>query len=185
MDHTAALTRDGGVFTFGAGMYGQLGHCTSANEMLPRKVLELMGTTVTQIACGRWAWHVVRQIRPIFKSCFSFLRCHTLAFVPSKGRIYAFGLCGSGQLGTKSIANVNAPQLVLGQWETTVSVAGANNAGALADESSSVNSEGNHLVVRNIFCGGDQSFALVSPYTVRYAVQCFTQRRFTLTICMV
>lgn len=53
MDHTAALTRDGGVFTFGAGMYGQLGHCTSANEMLPRKVLELMGTTVTQICCGR------------------------------------------------------------------------------------------------------------------------------------
>uniref|UniRef100_A0A0P5J2E5 E3 ubiquitin-protein ligase HERC3 n=1 Tax=Daphnia magna TaxID=35525 RepID=A0A0P5J2E5_9CRUS len=147
MDHTAALTRDGGVFTFGAGMYGQLGHCTSANEMLPRKVLELMGTTVTQIACGR---------------------CHTLAFVPSKGRIYAFGLCGSGQLGTKSTANVNAPQLVLGQWETTVSVAGANNAGALADESSSVNSEGNHLVVRNIFCGGDQSFALVSPYTENF-----------------
>lgn len=54
MDHTAALTRDGGVFTFGAGMYGQLGHCSSANEMLPRKVLELMGTTVTQICCGRW-----------------------------------------------------------------------------------------------------------------------------------
>jgi hypothetical protein len=57
MDHTAALTRDGGVFTFGAGMYGQLGHCTSANEMLPRKVLELMGTTVTQICCGRCECH--------------------------------------------------------------------------------------------------------------------------------
>jgi len=52
-DHTAALTRDGGVFTFGAGMYGQLGHGTFANEMVPRMVLELMGSAVTQISCGR------------------------------------------------------------------------------------------------------------------------------------
>ena len=54
-DHTTALTRDGGVFTFGAGMYGQLGHGTAANEMLPRQVMELMGSTVTQISCGRYA----------------------------------------------------------------------------------------------------------------------------------
>ena len=54
MDHTAALTRDGGVFTFGAGMYGQLGHGMAVNEMLPRQILELMGSTVTQIACGRY-----------------------------------------------------------------------------------------------------------------------------------
>lgn len=53
MDHTAALTRDGGVFTFGAGMYGQLGHGSLVNEMVPRMVLELMGSTVTQISCGR------------------------------------------------------------------------------------------------------------------------------------
>ena len=53
MDHTAALTRDGGVFTFGAGMYGQLGHGSFSNEMVPRMVLELMGSTVTQISCGR------------------------------------------------------------------------------------------------------------------------------------
>jgi len=54
LDHTAILTRDGGVFTFGAGTYGQLGHGTAMNEMLPRMVLELMGSTVTQISCGRY-----------------------------------------------------------------------------------------------------------------------------------
>lgn len=171
MDHTAALTRDGGVFTFGAGMYGQLGHCTSANEMLPRKVLELMGTTVTQIGCGRCACQVMQNIRQQFLNrLFSFPRCHTLAFVPSKGRIYAFGLGGSGQLGTKSTANANAPQLVLGQWETTINVpndVGANNTGALASEASSL-IQARRLVVRNIFCGGDQSFSLVSSYTVRH-----------------
>ena len=54
MDHTAALTRDGGVFTFGAGMYGQLGHGSTANDVQPRMVLELMGSMVTQISCGRY-----------------------------------------------------------------------------------------------------------------------------------
>jgi E3 ubiquitin-protein ligase HERC4 len=34
-------------------MYGQLGHGSMSNEFLPRKILELMGSTVTQVSCGR------------------------------------------------------------------------------------------------------------------------------------
>lgn len=45
--------QDGGVFTCGAGMYGQLGHGGFTNEVLPKKVVELMGSVVTQICCGR------------------------------------------------------------------------------------------------------------------------------------
>jgi len=45
--------QDGGVFTFGAGMYGQLGHNSTQSESLPRKVFELMGSEVTMLACGR------------------------------------------------------------------------------------------------------------------------------------
>lgn len=52
-DHTAALTLDGGLFTFGSGSYGQLGHNSKTMEILPRKVMELMGSVVTQVACGR------------------------------------------------------------------------------------------------------------------------------------
>lgn len=52
-DHTAALTKEGGVFTFGAGGYGQLGHNSTSHEINPRKVFELMGSIVTQVACGR------------------------------------------------------------------------------------------------------------------------------------
>ncbi|XP_054238554.1 probable E3 ubiquitin-protein ligase HERC4 isoform X5 [Indicator indicator] len=94
-DHTAALTKEGGVFTFGAGGYGQLGHNSTSHEINPRKVFELMGSIVTQITCGRQ---------------------HTTAFVPSSGRIYSFGLGGNGQLGTGTTSNRKSPFTVKGNW---------------------------------------------------------------------
>ncbi|KPP76569.1 putative E3 ubiquitin-protein ligase HERC4, partial [Scleropages formosus] len=94
-DHTAALTKEGGVFTFGAGGYGQLGHNTTNHEINPRKVFELMGNVVTQIACGRQ---------------------HTLAFIASTGKIDSFGLGGNGQLGTRSTCNRKSPAPVKGNW---------------------------------------------------------------------
>lgn len=49
-------SQEGGVFTFGAGGYGQLGHNSTNHEINPRKVFELMGNEVTQISCGRWVF---------------------------------------------------------------------------------------------------------------------------------
>uniref|UniRef100_A0A8C5CS70 HECT and RLD domain containing E3 ubiquitin protein ligase 4 n=1 Tax=Gadus morhua TaxID=8049 RepID=A0A8C5CS70_GADMO len=97
-DHTAALTKEGGVFTFGAGGYGQLGHNSTNHEINPRKVFELMGNEVTQIACGRQ---------------------HTLAFIPSTGKMDSFGLGGNGQLGTRSTCNRKSPAPVKGSWADT------------------------------------------------------------------
>uniref|UniRef100_A0A671SI96 HECT and RLD domain containing E3 ubiquitin protein ligase 3 n=1 Tax=Sinocyclocheilus anshuiensis TaxID=1608454 RepID=A0A671SI96_9TELE len=87
-EHTAALTKEGGLFTFGNGSRGQLGHDSTRNEPLPRRVMELMGTEVSQIACGRH---------------------HTLAFVPSTGLVYAFGCNSQGQLGTGLRGNAKSP----------------------------------------------------------------------------
>ena len=84
-EFTCILTKYGGVFTFGAGMYGQLGHNTFENQYLPRKVFDLMGSEVTQITCGR---------------------CHTLAYISASNRLYSFGLSTNGQLGV-AITNVN------------------------------------------------------------------------------
>ncbi|EDW30245.1 GL11742 [Drosophila persimilis] len=64
-EYSVCLTNEGGVFTCGAGNYGQL-HGVSYNEMIPRMVMELMGSTITQVACGNR---------------------HTLALVRSGGRI--------------------------------------------------------------------------------------------------
>ncbi|XP_074849715.1 putative E3 ubiquitin-protein ligase HERC3 isoform X8 [Carettochelys insculpta] len=94
-EHTAVLTKSGGVFTFGAGSCGQLGHDSMNDEINPRRVLELMGSEVSQIACGRQ---------------------HTIAFVPSSGLVYAFGCGTKGQLGPGQTCNVKCPSPVKGQW---------------------------------------------------------------------
>ncbi|XP_066549471.1 probable E3 ubiquitin-protein ligase HERC4 isoform X1 [Amia ocellicauda] len=125
-DHTAALTKEGGVFTFGAGGYGQLGHNTTNHEINPRKVFELMGNVVTQIACGRQ---------------------HTLAFVPSSGKIDAFGLGGNGQLGTRSTSNRKSPAPVKGNF---VAYNGQCPPNINIEEC---------CCVKRVYAGGDQSFA--------------------------
>lgn len=94
-NHTAALTADGGVFTFGAGTHGQLGHGVKVNEVLPRRVVELMGTAITQLGCGR---------------------CHTVAYAPQSGKLYVFGLGKSGQLGNGVLESSALPVTIPGPW---------------------------------------------------------------------
>ena len=102
-DHTVVLTLDGGVFTFGSGMYGQLGHNCTNNEARPRKIFEMMGYNASQIACGR---------------------CHTLVYVPSSGVVYAFGLGANGQQGGGSYKNNQIPAQVKA---SLIPVHGRNN----------------------------------------------------------
>uniref|UniRef100_A0A914VPX8 HECT domain-containing protein n=1 Tax=Plectus sambesii TaxID=2011161 RepID=A0A914VPX8_9BILA len=87
--HTAALTKEGRLFTFGADTYGQLGHGSQSHSIVPKPVLELMGSTVTRVACGR---------------------CHTVVAV--NRRMYAFGLGSDGQLGLGSTRNAVTPRPV-------------------------------------------------------------------------
>ena len=92
LEHTVALTSDGGVFTWGSGRCGQLGHGSFNSETQPRKVMELMGTSVSQVAAGDR---------------------HTLAYIPSRAKLYAMGVGGSGQLGRGDItSNSNLPNIV-------------------------------------------------------------------------
>uniref|UniRef100_A0A8C7CFM3 HECT-type E3 ubiquitin transferase n=1 Tax=Oncorhynchus kisutch TaxID=8019 RepID=A0A8C7CFM3_ONCKI len=80
-----------------------------------------MGNVVTQISCGRQ---------------------HTLAFIPSSGKMDSFGLGGNGQLGTRSTSNRNSPAPVKGPWcrppQTDMEQG---------------------CCVKRIYAGGDQSFA--------------------------
>ncbi|XP_035182202.1 probable E3 ubiquitin-protein ligase HERC3 [Oxyura jamaicensis] len=86
-DHTAVLSKDGLVCTFGAGGAGQLGHNSTQNELTPRVVAELWGARVSQVVCGRQ---------------------HTLVYVPSLDKVYLFG-SDEGQLGNERTANQLIP----------------------------------------------------------------------------
>lgn len=88
-----------------------------------------MGSTITQVSCGRR---------------------HTLAFVPSRGRVYGFGLGGSGQLGWRQTCSSATPQIVLGPW--------VSPSGIPAVPTTEENS-----VIKRIFAGGDHCFVTVSP----------------------
>ncbi|XP_042342287.1 probable E3 ubiquitin-protein ligase HERC6 isoform X2 [Plectropomus leopardus] len=93
--HSAVLTQEGKVFTFGEGSHGQLGHNSSANEVRPRLVDGLDGPA-SQISCGRR---------------------HTLV-LGSSGQLWAFGNGAKGQTGTGQLENSLTPTLVQLPWTT-------------------------------------------------------------------
>ncbi|NXJ23818.1 HERC5 ligase, partial [Dicrurus megarhynchus] len=92
-DHTAVLSKEGLVCTFGAGGSGQLGHNSTRNELLPRVVAELWGARVSHIACGRWEVPIQ----------------HTLVYVSSLDKFYFFGSGDEGQLEDESKPNQLIP----------------------------------------------------------------------------
>ncbi|KAM5282616.1 putative E3 ubiquitin-protein ligase HERC6 isoform 2-T2 [Hipposideros larvatus] len=68
-EHTAVLTQNGKVFTFGDNSYGQLGHSPTAEKRVPQHVERIEGL-VSQIDCGSY---------------------HTLAYVYTTGQVVSFG----------------------------------------------------------------------------------------------
>lgn len=106
--HSVVVTLDGGVFSFGSGNRGQLGHHSTNNELLPRKISELMGSEVSQVACGRYRAQSTERKHYFFS--FVRTRSHTIVFVPQTGHVYVFGLACAGTSDTQMTSYVTIPQ---------------------------------------------------------------------------
>lgn len=82
-----------------------------------------------------------------------------MALVPSRGRVYAWGLGGAGQLGNHSTRSVTTPQVVHGPWI-------APNGSTIMDINKQFNSRTIGYIVKHIFTGGDHCFATVISQNV-------------------
>jgi len=108
--HSALLTAQGEVYTFGLGQYGVLGHGTADKCATPRRVERLIGEHVVTVACG---WR------------------HTAALT-MQGALYSWGHGGFGQLGHGGTIDFYLPLRVKGGelWQQVA--CGWRHTGALA-----------------------------------------------------
>ncbi|VUZ55010.1 unnamed protein product [Hymenolepis diminuta] len=131
--HSALLTKDGAVFTFGDGRFGQLGHGQGLISVgQPKQVMELMGDTCVQLMCGRR---------------------HTLVVVcnPShsrpRPRPIVFGCGSEGQLGQPNLQRTFLPVNVIGPWYSREA------------SPSNFNTNFTEPTLTAVFTGGDHCFA--------------------------
>jgi RCC1 and BTB domain-containing protein len=88
--HSAVVTEEGKIYSFGGGEHGQLGHNSRVNQLKPTLVQALEDVFCSQITCG-WS--------------------HSVA-LDAKGRVYTWGNSDHGKLGHGSSRKVAVPQLV-------------------------------------------------------------------------
>ena len=89
-DHSAALSADGRLWTWGLGSYGALGHDTIESQHTPQPVCALLNSPVVAVAAGG---------------------NHTVA-LSVKGRVYTWGSNTYGQLGVGNCIDASLPCVI-------------------------------------------------------------------------
>lgn len=106
--HTVARTAHGGVYSFGCGFLGRLGHAQEENEVIPRLVEGLDHVIVASVAAGS---------------------THTVVCT-DEGRVWTFGSGDHGQLGHGGQQNELCPRAVASLTSVkAVSISAGGNGG--------------------------------------------------------
>jgi alpha-tubulin suppressor-like RCC1 family protein len=122
--HSMVLTRDGDVFTWGWGRFGQLGHGNTDDQFVPKRVEGL--TNVTDVAAGDY---------------------HRMAVVEG-GAVYTWGCNHDGQLGLGDHGEGtqrNVPTEVPGVNEVVAVAAGPRNSFVLSRDGTVMACGDNHF----------------------------------------
>jgi E3 ubiquitin-protein ligase HERC2 len=88
--HTAAITQEGHVYTWGLGAHGCLGHGDEFSQYKPRVITDLQHTRIVSVSAGK---------------------SHTLA-VTDKGQVYAWGCGARYALGTGRTEDCYKPKVI-------------------------------------------------------------------------
>ncbi|XP_026678659.1 probable E3 ubiquitin-protein ligase HERC4, partial [Diaphorina citri] len=142
--HCLVLTSTGELYTWGNNEYGQMGINNSNTTVTkPQRVESLVNLPIALIACGANHSFVLSKSG----------KRHTLTFIPSVSRLYAFGIGSAVQLDSPKSVH-KTPQLIHGPWI-------ASPVAMTAGEDSLVSHSGG-LVVKKIYSGGDHSIVTVT-----------------------
>jgi alpha-tubulin suppressor-like RCC1 family protein len=89
--HSAGITDDGLLFTWGRGIFGQLGHGNDDSYNLPNLVSFFSKVQISQVSCG---WQ------------------HTMALTKNSSEVYSWGYGKHGQLGHGDMHNSIIPKKI-------------------------------------------------------------------------
>ena len=111
--HSAGITIEGELFTWGKGLFGQLGHANNQSISNPQLVSELSKVKVVQVACG---WQ------------------HTIALT-NDGQVFSWGYGEDGQLGHGNTDDLFKPKLIskLKSRRITQIACGHSHSGAIGN----------------------------------------------------
>ncbi|KAL6187678.1 hypothetical protein ACLB2K_039074 [Fragaria x ananassa] len=103
--HTAAVTSAGGLFTFGDGSFGALGHGDHSSTSTPWEVETLRGLRTARVACG--AWHTAAVVETSKESSRPEDSGNS-----ASGKLYTWGDGDKGRLGHGDEVSRLAPECV-------------------------------------------------------------------------